>query len=140
MKMNKKGFTLIELLAVIVILAVIALIVTPIVTDIIATAKDSANARSVEAHVKNLEYSMLQASFKNQSGDTDQFDEITSESDLKSKFSDLGVSFPDNDHITCTTLEISNGTVMSADGCKESGWTKSYAFAQGSNAQVSPSE
>ena len=33
--MNKKGFTLIELLAVIVILAIIALIATPIILGII---------------------------------------------------------------------------------------------------------
>lgn len=37
--MNKKGFTLIELLAIIVILAVIALIGTPIVTRIINTSR-----------------------------------------------------------------------------------------------------
>src|SRR5574344_301328 len=40
--MNKKGFTLVELLAVIVILGVIALIVTPIVTGVIKKSKDSA--------------------------------------------------------------------------------------------------
>ena len=42
MKNNKKGFTLIELLAVIVILAIIALIATPIVLQIIAKARKSA--------------------------------------------------------------------------------------------------
>lgn len=40
--MNKKGFTLIELLAVIVILAVIALISTPIILGIIDSSKESA--------------------------------------------------------------------------------------------------
>ncbi len=42
MRSNKKGFTLIELLAVIVILAVIALIATPIVLSIITKARISA--------------------------------------------------------------------------------------------------
>ena len=37
--MNKKGFTLIELLAVIVILAIIALIATPIVLNLISESK-----------------------------------------------------------------------------------------------------
>ena len=50
--MNKKGFTLIELLAVLLILAIIALIVTPIISKIIATAKDSADRRSVERYVR----------------------------------------------------------------------------------------
>ena len=40
--MNKKGFTLIELLAVIVILAVIALIATPIIMNAISNAKQGA--------------------------------------------------------------------------------------------------
>ncbi len=49
MKMNKKGFTLIELLAVIVILAVIALIASPIVLGIINNSRKSSQARSVES-------------------------------------------------------------------------------------------
>ena len=44
----KKGFTLIELLAVIVILAIIALIATPIVLDIIKDSKVAAKERSIE--------------------------------------------------------------------------------------------
>ncbi len=47
MKSNQKGFTLIELLAVIVILAIIALIATPIILNIINKAKISAAADSV---------------------------------------------------------------------------------------------
>lgn len=42
MKQNKKGFTLIELLAVIVILAVIALIATPLIMNVINDAKKGA--------------------------------------------------------------------------------------------------
>ena len=37
--MNKKGFTLIELLAVIIVLAIIALIATPIIFNVIENAK-----------------------------------------------------------------------------------------------------
>ena len=47
MRSNKKGFTLIELLAVIVILAIIALIATPIVLGIIEKARKSAAEDSV---------------------------------------------------------------------------------------------
>lgn len=42
MRSNQKGFTLIELLAVIVILAIIALVTTPIVLNVIADARDKA--------------------------------------------------------------------------------------------------
>ena len=45
---KEKGFTLIELLAVIVILAIIALIATPIVLNIIKTSRKGAFARSAE--------------------------------------------------------------------------------------------
>ena len=43
---NKKGFTLIELLAVIIILAVMALIATPIVLNVVDNARKSANKDS----------------------------------------------------------------------------------------------
>lgn len=46
----KKGFTLIELLAVIILLAVISIIATPIITNIIETSKESANLRSIEGY------------------------------------------------------------------------------------------
>ena len=46
----KKGFTLIELLAVIVILAIIALIATPIILGIINDAREESNERSVELY------------------------------------------------------------------------------------------
>ena len=51
----KKGFTLIELLAVIVILAIIALIATPIILGIINNAKKESDKRSVELYVKAAE-------------------------------------------------------------------------------------
>ena len=54
--MKKNGFTLIELLAVIVILAIIALIATPIILGIINDARKESNERSAELYasaVKN---------------------------------------------------------------------------------------
>jgi len=50
----KKGFTLIELLAVIVILAIIALIATPIVLNIIKESRDSATLRSAENYMDGV--------------------------------------------------------------------------------------
>ena len=52
---NKYGFTLIELLAVIVVLAIIALIATPIVMNTIKKAKQGAAERSADSYVKQVE-------------------------------------------------------------------------------------
>ena len=51
----RKGFTLIELLAVIVILAIIALIATPIILGIINDAKEDSEKRSVENYAHAVE-------------------------------------------------------------------------------------
>ena len=61
MKMNKKGFTLIELLAVIVILAVIALIASPIILGIIQNARESSMARSVEGYADGVKQAITGA-------------------------------------------------------------------------------
>ena len=53
--MNKKGFTLIELLAVIVILAIVAIIATPIVLDIINDTKRSAQLRGADFYIDAVE-------------------------------------------------------------------------------------
>ena len=66
MREKKKGFTLIELLAVIVILAVVALIATPIVLNLINVARQGAFKRSAEGLLRasSLYYtsSLLQVS------------------------------------------------------------------------------
>src|SRR5574344_1055016 len=69
-------FTLIELLAVIVILAVIALIITPIVTGIISKAKDSADLRSAEGYVKAGEDYFAASTLKNSPLDTNVIDNL----------------------------------------------------------------
>ena len=60
----KKGFTLIELLAVIVILAIIALIATPIVLDIIKDTKESSLLRSAEFYISAVENSVAKEKMK----------------------------------------------------------------------------
>ena len=54
-KSRRRGFTLIELIAVLVIMAIIALIVTPLVMSIIRKAKISARKRSVDAYGRSVE-------------------------------------------------------------------------------------
>ena len=62
----KRGFTLIELLAVIVILAIIALIATPIILGIINDARTEAKERSAELVVTGVEYAVTQYMYKNE--------------------------------------------------------------------------
>ena len=57
---NKYGFTLIELLAVIVVLAIIALIATPIVMNTIKKAKQGAAERSADSYVKQVEVAVAE--------------------------------------------------------------------------------
>ena len=56
--MKNKGFTLIELLAVIVILAIIALIATPIILGIINDSRTQARKRSAELAYTGVEYAI----------------------------------------------------------------------------------
>jgi len=53
--MRKNGFTLIELLAVIVVLAIITLIATPVVMDVIKNVEKAASERSAENYVSSVE-------------------------------------------------------------------------------------
>ena len=55
MKLRKNAFTLIELLAVIVILAIVALIATPIILGIINESKEQSTLRSAENYLKAVE-------------------------------------------------------------------------------------
>ena len=63
--MDKRGFTLIELLAVIVILAIIALIATPIVLSIIDDTKKSSMLRSAEMYLDAVELAVGNSTLKN---------------------------------------------------------------------------
>lgn len=136
--MKKKGFTLIELLAVIVILAVIALIVTPIVTSIIAQAKVSANARSVEGHIKDVQYTILEVSFK-ENGNINKYDGTYPVNNVKliDKLESDGYHIQDSDKIECSTYTVANGTVTEATGCTETGWGKTYNYTNTGGAVVS---
>ena len=58
--MKKKGFTLIELLAVIVILAIIALIATPMILNVIDNAKKGAAESSAYGYIDAVEKSILE--------------------------------------------------------------------------------
>ena len=78
----KTGFTLVELLAVIVILAVLALIATPVVLSIIDDAKESAMLRSAEMYLSGVENAVMKENM-NKGGNFRPIDcGITPEGDL----------------------------------------------------------
>ena len=58
---RKNAFTLIELLAVIVVLAIIALIATPIVMNTIKNAKKGAAERSADSYIRQVETTVAEA-------------------------------------------------------------------------------
>ena len=64
--MRKKGFTLIELLAVIIILAIIALIATPIVLNVINDARKSAGLSETEMIMSGINNYCATSEIKNQ--------------------------------------------------------------------------
>lgn len=66
--MKNKGFTLIELLAVIVILAIIALIATPIILGIINEARDEARERSADMVYTGVEYAYTTSLYQTTEG------------------------------------------------------------------------
>lgn len=122
--MNSKGFTLIELLAVIVILAIIALIATPIVLGIIDDANRGASERSVEYIVKNVELAYSTAYMKSypngsQAGSVPKLSEVAQEFEMDGVSMELNADgkfelVEDYEDIVC---EISEGTSLSVS-CK----------------------
>ena len=72
--MNNKGFTLIELLAVIVILAIIALVATPMILGVVQDSK----GKALETNMKNYARALDEAVIIGQMGISQTTTEITS--------------------------------------------------------------
>ena len=103
---NKKGFTLIELVAVLVIMAIIALIVTPLVMSIIRKAKIAADKRSVDAYGRSIELAIAGYLM-----DTGTFP--TSISQLTIEYS--------GDEVVCTTTQLKSDSSIYLAGCTVGG-------------------
>ena len=115
--MKKKGFTLIELLAVIVVLAVIALIATPIVLNLVKTAKIGSAEQSVTGYVKAIENTIIKDMIddKNISDGTYKYDSL--EVDVSGK------------RPTSGKYTVKNGRVESGNFCVD-GYTIEYKNGQ----------
>ena len=128
MKNKKSGFTLVELLAVIVILAVIALIATPLIMGTITKAKKNAAIDSAYGYMRAMETSIGQIHVEDASkimeqdeitftvadgGNSLETDGATMEVNYKgSKPADGGtMTYNKNDRVVRGTLKISGYTV-----------------------------
>ena len=113
---NKKGFTLIELLAVIVVLAIIALIATPIVMNTIKKSQKGAAERSADNYIKQVETAVAEAKLENKSVPNGTYD-IDGNGNL------TGAGLPDGkleinmsgNKPTSGIIKIENGGVSSTD-------------------------
>ena len=115
--MKNKGFTLIELLAVIVILAIIALIATPIILNIIGDARESANKRSVELYGKAIENTIAKSMLNG---------EEVATGNLSSTF--LSTVQYSGSTVSCETNKLySDGSIYLA-GCTVGGVAVDYTY------------
>ena len=115
--MKKKGFTLIELLAVIVVLAVIALIATPIVLNLVKTAKIGAAEQSVTGYVKAIENTIIKDMINNKEVSDGNYKYNSIEADISGK------------RPTGGKYTVKNGKVESGNFCVD-GYTIEYKNGQ----------
>ena len=121
----KKGFTLIELLAVIVILAIIALIATPIILGIINDAREQAKHRTAELVSKEIELAYTSYLFDNNgSGDADSFCTYMTEEYFAMDNGEIEETCTSNSVIVKSgndtyTVNYDNGTVKVLYGTEE---------------------
>ena len=106
MKKRMKGFTLIELIAVLVIMAILALIVTPLVINIIRKARVSADKRSVDAYGRSIELAIAGYLL-----DTGKF---------PTEVSQLTIEYSGN-QVVCETTQINTDSSVYLAGCKVAG-------------------
>ena len=112
--MRKKGFTLIELLAVIVILAIIALIATPIILSIIEDTRNSSKDESVKLYLDTLKKSIVSELATDPKFDTQYLEcGVNSDSSAVCNYKNIKVEISGNTPIS-GRITIENGKIISA--------------------------
>ena len=112
-KKKKSAFTLIELIAVLVIMAIIALIVTPLVMNIIRKARIAADKRSIDAYGRSIELAIAGYLL-----DTGTFP--TSVDQLTIEYS--------GNKVECSTTQLNSDSSVYLTGCTVGGRTVDYAY------------
>lgn len=102
----KKGFTLIELLAVIIILAIVALIATPIILDVVEDARKSAAESEANMIVSGI-------------------NSYCANSEMKKQMGTLG------DGVDCSTAKFDQETIKKMVNLGNASITGSATFASG---------
>ena len=110
---RKNGFTLIELVGVLVIMTIIALIATPLIMNIIRSARVSADKRSIDAYARSIELAI--ASYLLDNG---KFPTIIGE---------LTIEYNGNE-VVCSTTQLNNDSSVYLAGCRVAGRTVDYAY------------
>ena len=118
-----KGFTLIELVAVLVIMALIALIVTPLVMNIIRKARISADKRSIDAYGRSIELAIAGYLL-----DTGRF---------PTSVDQLTIEYSGNE-VVCTTTQLNSDSSVYLDGCTVAGRSVDYHYGENKNTTPEP--
>ena len=110
---NLRAFTLIELIAVLVIMAILALIVTPLVMNIIRKARIAADKRSIDAYGRSIELAIAGYLL-----DTGTFP--TSVDQLTIEYS--------GNKVECSTTQLNSDSSVYLTGCTVGGRTVDYTY------------
>ncbi len=110
---NLRAFTLIELIAVLVIMAILALIVTPLVMNIIRKARIAADKRSIDAYGRSIELAIAGYLL-----DTGKFP--TSVDQLTIEYS--------GNKVECSTTQLNSDSSVYLTGCTVGGRTVDYTY------------
>ena len=121
-KRKENAFTLIELIAVLVIMAIIALIVTPLVMSIIRKARISADKRSIDAYGRSIELAIAGYLLDTGSFPTD--------------INQLTIEYS-GDEVVCSTTQLNSDSSVYLAGCTVAGRNvEGYTYGEDKTPQA----